>query len=55
MGNVNKLDVTPDFTPQQKEAAKDYVRLVSTIGQSIKGYLPAPTPKPPITTTKVTT
>jgi hypothetical protein len=48
MGNVNKLEVSPDFTPQRKEAAKDYVRLVATIGQQIKGYLPAPTPKPPI-------
>jgi hypothetical protein len=42
IGNVNKLELTP----QQKDAAREYTRLVATIGQSIKGYLPAPAPKP---------
>ncbi len=46
IGKVESLKVGADFTKQQKDAAKDYAKLVETIGQSIKGYLPAPPPKP---------
>ena len=46
IGKVDALKVDADFTTKQKESAKDFVRLVATIGQSIKGYLPAAPPKP---------
>jgi hypothetical protein len=41
IGRPEQLKVSANFTAEQKEAARDFTRLVTTIGQSIKGYLPA--------------
>ena len=47
VGNVNSLKTDEVFTAERKEEARDFVKILSSIGQSIKGYLPAPAPKPP--------
>jgi hypothetical protein len=46
IGKVEDLKTDENFTSAQKEAAKSYVRLVANLGQSIKGYLPAPVVRP---------
>jgi len=44
IGNVETLKTSATFTPEQKEAARDYNKLVANISLAIKGYLP---PAPP--------